>query len=144
MVSKVVYSEQLLINWLSRFLGFTKETSDEIYANWLLRPNGEFNPEGGILDYALGHLGMLYIPSMQNLSPGQTLTNLGICTELQSALMDPSFKHIFESQSLAYWLRDSHISICDPGQTSQPLEEACRPNLGHEKREEGTQARWCL
>lgn len=53
---------------------------------------------------------MLNIPQMQNLPPTQTMANLGISEELQNALMDPRFKHISESQTLGYWLRDTIIS----------------------------------
>jgi hypothetical protein len=102
----------LLTTRFSRFLGFTKKTAGEIFANWAVRPGGDKNPEGGILEYALGHLGRLVTPSMQNLhlQPLQAMSILGISKELQNVLVDPQFKQIFESETLYYWLKDTIAS----------------------------------
>lgn len=88
------------------FLGFTTKTADKIFARWAARPGGDKNPEGGILEYALGHIGM----SLRNLQPAQAMSILGISEELQNVLMDPQFKKIFESETLCYWLNDTIAS----------------------------------
>jgi hypothetical protein len=75
-----------------------------------VRPGGKHNPEGGILEYAFGHLGRLGTPLMKDLQPLQAMSILGISKELQDVLLDPQFKKFFESETLYYWLKDTMAS----------------------------------
>ena len=88
------------------FCGFVAEVAQKIHANFSHRPqNAPIDDD--ILEWAYAHADSLNLPVLSNLSPNEALTRLGIKESLRDGILDPKFRHIFETQSLLFWVKDS-------------------------------------
>jgi hypothetical protein len=88
------------------FFGFNAEVAQKIYSNFRRRPQ-DAPIDDDVLEWAYACADSLNLPALSNLSPNEALTRLGIKKSLRDGILDPKFRHIFETQSLLFWVKDS-------------------------------------
>ncbi|KAH8730676.1 hypothetical protein GQ44DRAFT_699677 [Phaeosphaeriaceae sp. PMI808] len=86
------------------FYGFTPQVAQEIHYNYCRRPTDSPFDEDEILPWAYGRAHSF---NLSSLSPDEALAHIGIKKSLRDGILDPRFRHIFETQSLLFWVRDS-------------------------------------
>jgi hypothetical protein len=88
------------------FFGFTIEAAQEIYDKFHRRPQDEPFADD-LLEWAYARANSLNSPPLSNLQPNEALTRIGIKKSLRDGILDANFRHIFETQTLLYWVKDS-------------------------------------
>ncbi|KAH8722390.1 hypothetical protein GQ44DRAFT_829080 [Phaeosphaeriaceae sp. PMI808] len=89
------------------FYGFTPQVAQDIHHNYCRRPTDSPFDEDEILPWAYGHAHSLNLLPLSSLSPDEALAHIGIKKSLRDGILDPRFRHIFETQSLLFWVKDS-------------------------------------
>lgn len=77
-----------------------------IYDRYLNRPDPDQNPDD-LMAYVRGHITSLKSSRYDNMSPREALRQIGLNRQIQEAIPDPRFSHIFGTQTLHYWAKDT-------------------------------------
>ena len=88
------------------FIGFVAEAATVIYNRYLSRPHPDRNPDD-LMAYVSGHISSLKLSQYDNMDPSEALRSIGLNSQIQEAITDPRFSHIFGTQPLYYWANDT-------------------------------------
>ena len=88
------------------YIGFVTHAASLIYERYLGRPNPDQNPDD-LMAYVSGHLALLNSSRYIYMSPREALRDVGLTVQIQEAITDPRFSHIFGTQTLLYWANDT-------------------------------------
>lgn len=88
------------------FIGFVADVARLIYDRYLNRPNPAQNPDD-LMAYVSGHIGSLKSSRYDNMSHSEALSQIGLNLQIQEAITDPIFAHVFGTQTLHYWAKNT-------------------------------------
>ncbi|KAJ5427387.1 hypothetical protein N7465_002457 [Penicillium sp. CMV-2018d] len=88
------------------YIGFTLDAARLIYDRYCNRPSPSQNPDD-LMAYVSGHLASLNLRQYDNMSPQEALAHVGLNRQIQEGITDPRFSHIFGTQTLVYWAKDT-------------------------------------
>ncbi|KAJ5212321.1 uncharacterized protein N7498_003967 [Penicillium cinerascens] len=88
------------------FIGFVAGAARLIYDRYLNRPEPDRNPDD-LMAYACGYITSLKLSRYDNMSPREALRQIGLNRQIQEAIPDPRFSHVFGTQTLYYWAEDT-------------------------------------
>lgn len=77
-----------------------------LFDRYCNRPNPTQNPDD-LMAYVSGHLASLNLPQYDKMGPKEALFHVGLSRQIQDAITDPRFSHIFGTQTLAHWANDT-------------------------------------
>lgn len=87
-------------------IGFVADAARLIYDRYLNRPSPDQNPDD-LMAYVSGHIASLKSSRYDNVSHREALRQIGLNLQIQEAITDPRFSHVFGTQTLHYWAEDT-------------------------------------
>ncbi|KAL1847572.1 hypothetical protein Plec18167_009439 [Paecilomyces lecythidis] len=88
------------------YIGFVPDTARIIYERYINRPDPDQNPDD-LMRYACGHICSLKARRYENVSHKEALRQIGLNLQIQEAITDPRFSHVFATETLYYWTKDT-------------------------------------
>ncbi|CAG7995905.1 unnamed protein product [Penicillium salamii] len=88
------------------YVGFIPDVARLIYDRYYGRPSPSQNPDD-LMAYVTAHLASLNRRQYDNMSHQEALADVGLTRQIQEAITDPRFSHIFGTQTLTYWAQDT-------------------------------------
>ncbi|KAJ5945694.1 hypothetical protein N7454_002533 [Penicillium verhagenii] len=88
------------------YIGFIPDVARLIYDRYCGRPSPSQNPDD-LMAYVTTHLASLSRRQHDNMSHQEALAHVGLTHQIQGAITDPRFSHIFGTQILTYWAQDT-------------------------------------
>ncbi|KAJ9370928.1 hypothetical protein DTO282E5_4457 [Paecilomyces variotii] len=88
------------------YVGFVPSAARLIYERYIDRPDPDRNPDD-LMQYVFGHIGSLKSRRYDNMSHREALRQIGLNLQIQEAITDPRFSHIFGTETLHYWAKDT-------------------------------------
>ncbi|KAH7318370.1 hypothetical protein B0I35DRAFT_409272 [Stachybotrys elegans] len=112
-----VIPERLISHATLEYIGFNPRTADALWDRWTNWPEGtphrETDPDGGglqmtFVDFALGHIDSVTDTFDEDDHQWVICMDAcGISQQVQTAILDPHFKYLRQSESCLHWIKDT-------------------------------------
>ncbi|KAJ6169066.1 hypothetical protein N7497_001909 [Penicillium chrysogenum] len=116
------------------YIGFVPDVARLIYDRYCGRPSPSQNPDD-LMAYVTAHLASLSRRQYDNMSHQETLADVGLTRQIQEAITDPRFSHIFGTQTLTYWAQDTvETNYAALLRQQQLLQSHANKRIAHKKK----------
>ncbi|KAJ5410475.1 uncharacterized protein N7487_004834 [Penicillium crustosum] len=116
------------------YIGFVPDVARLIYDRYCGRPSPSQNPDD-LMAYVTAHLASLSRRQYDNMSHQEALADVGLTRQIQEAITDPRFSHIFGTQTLTYWAQDTvETNYAALLRQQQLLQSHANKRIAHKKK----------
>ncbi|KAL1855581.1 hypothetical protein Plec18167_004082 [Paecilomyces lecythidis] len=88
------------------WIGFEPSTAVKIFQRYKDRADPEQGPSC-LMDYVSSHISDLWTQPYEDMEPKEAMARIGLCEQIQEAIADPQFSHMFRTASLYYWVKNT-------------------------------------
>ncbi|GAD96983.1 hypothetical protein PVAR5_5651 [Paecilomyces variotii No. 5] len=86
------------------WIGFEPSTAVKIFLRYRDRADPEQNSRC-LMDYVASHISDLWTQPYEDMEPKEAMARIGLCEQIQEAIVNPEFSNISWTASLYYWIK---------------------------------------